>query len=250
MKGSILPPEGQDREYKSLNRCPRQKIAFKIIHHSVKFICGCLNIRKQSAISFGIGDKFEQQGKFRHGEVIGLAVEKIQDEIQQLYQYMLDNMICRDNKCGMTPSEQLSVSIHFVRVTPCLNENPHIVVEVEVDPQWSICKDYVYIYKQFEKKERSKNLKEVPDNWHHSHDYRLSRDYTPTLRKAGMTSEIDWPGFMSHKKAIEDRYKEYQRSIESTYSKLSLYLLGSELFSNFGNCRFSTGGCGSVRAMR
>jgi hypothetical protein len=218
VKGSILPPEGRDREYKSLNRCPRQKIAFKVIQHSVKFICGCLNIRQQGTISFGIGDKLEQQGRFRHGEVIGLAVEAIQDEIQQLFQHMLDNMIYRDDKCGMTPYEQLSVSIHFVRITPCLNENPLVVVEVEVDPQWSVCKDCVYIYKQFEKKERTKSLKEVPDNWHHSHDYRLSRQYTPTLRKAGISSEIDWPQFMIHKRAIEDEYKEYKRAVESTYN--------------------------------
>lgn len=217
MRGSVLPPEGQDREYKSLNRCPRQKVPFKIIQHAVKFVCGCLNIRRRGVISFGIGDKLEQQGRFRHGEVTGLAVENSQDDIQQYYQYMLDKMICTGNKSGMTPSEQLSVSIHFVRVTPSFSESPLVVVEIEVDPEWTVCKDNVYIYKQFEKKEPSKDLKQVPENWRHSDDYRLSKDFKTVLRKVGMTCEIDWLEFMSHKKDIEDKYKEYQLSTERAY---------------------------------
>jgi hypothetical protein len=206
---SILPAEGRDREYKSLNRCQKIKLPFKIIQHAVRFVVGCLNARIHGVIAFGVGDQQEQEGRFQHGEVVGLDIVGLEDNITKLFQYMLDHMIRSDEHHNqrLPLSEQQCISLHFIDVVPRQERRLH-VVEVEVDPDSTVCKGNVYIAKAFEKKTSDKCLKEVPDNWHYSADYSLSNDFTPYVREMKGTTKMYWPDFMKHKAAVEAGYKQ------------------------------------------
>ena len=123
-----------------------------------KFICACLNAGSKGIIYFGVGDNQEQGSKFHHGEVIGLEVENIKDDIIKALQCLLDNHIQSDDGALQKGGEQNCIDIHFVPVK-CQEDCANLyVVEVEVSRDWRFCKDNVYHSKSWiEKPEGSKD---------------------------------------------------------------------------------------------
>lgn len=112
------------------------------------FICGCLNAERKGIIYFGVGD---------HGEVLGLEIEDMKDEIVSAFQSVLDEHIKSDGANSLSMGEQDCIKRHFI---PVKNEegNPtrSYVIEIEVARDWRLCKDNVYYSKTWKKKDKKK----------------------------------------------------------------------------------------------
>ena len=79
-----------------------------------RFICGCLNADKKGVIYFGIGDSQEQASKFSRGEVLGLDVESVIDDIMKAFQAVLDDHIRSDDGLLQKGGDQNCVNIEFI----------------------------------------------------------------------------------------------------------------------------------------
>lgn len=115
------------------------------------FICAVLNGGGHGIIYFGIGDKCDDKTNLNHGEVVGLQVENLKDEISKAFQSMLDDHIKNDINGKMTPGGDMTcVKIYFVPVRFEICKNTlHNVVEIEVKRDWKFCKDLVYYVEEW-----------------------------------------------------------------------------------------------------
>ena len=144
-KGFVLDAEeNKEVEYKSFASAPPSILPWKMMEKAKKFICACLNAGSRGIIYFGVGDNQEQNSTFRHGEIIGLEVENIKDDINKALQCLLNNHIKSDDGPLQKGGEQNCINIHFVPVA-CQEKPANLyVVEIEVSRDWRFCKDYVY----------------------------------------------------------------------------------------------------------
>lgn len=85
--------ENREVEFKSLTSEQPSVLPWKIMDKAKKFICACLNADRKGTIYFGVGDSQEQSSKFKRGEILGLDVEDIVDEIMKAFQSLLDDHI-------------------------------------------------------------------------------------------------------------------------------------------------------------
>ena len=145
--------ENQRIEYKALTQEKPQKLPWKIMEKARVFICGVLNAGEQGIIYFGVGDSCDDKTDFVHGEIIGLEVGSLKDEICKAFQSLLDDHIKSDNGKMTRGGDMHCVKIHFVPVTVNLNQNTGLyVVEIEVKRKWKFCKNQVYYVEEWRKK--------------------------------------------------------------------------------------------------
>lgn len=136
--------ENKEVEYKSFASAHPSIVPWKMMEKAKKFICACLNAGSKGIIYFGVGDNQEQGSKFNHGEIIGLEVENIRDDVVQALQKLLDEHIKSDAGPLQKGGEQNCINIHFVPVECQENRSNLYVVEIEVFRDWRFCKDNVY----------------------------------------------------------------------------------------------------------
>ncbi|KAJ7349508.1 hypothetical protein OS493_038919 [Desmophyllum pertusum] len=137
------------------------------------FICGCLNAERKGIIYFGVGD---------HGEILGLEIEDMKDEIVTAFQSVLNEHIKSDGANSLSMGEQDCIKRHFI---PVKNEegNPtrSYVIEIEVARDWMPCKDNVYYSKTWKKKVNKK------DNNNKVVNSKALRDFFDVKPANGMT---------------------------------------------------------------
>lgn len=150
--------ENQGIEFKALTQEKPQKLPWKIMEKARLFICGVLNAGGQGIIYFGIGDSCDDKTDFIHGEIIGLGVESLKDEISKAFQSILDDHIKSDNGKMTRGGDMNCVNLRFVPVTSEMNQNTgSYVVEIEVKREWKFCKDQVYYVEEWRKKADDKS---------------------------------------------------------------------------------------------
>ena len=79
-------------------------------------ICGILNGGERGIIYFGIGDSYNETTNYKRGEIIGLEVVGLRDEMTNAYQSTLDDHIKSDNGKMTKGGDMNSIYIHFVPV--------------------------------------------------------------------------------------------------------------------------------------
>ena len=158
-KGSaFLNVENQGIEFKALTQEQPQKLPWKIMEKARVFICGVLNAGGDGIIYFGIGDSCDDKTDFTHGEIIGLEVESLKDEISKAFQSVLDDHIKSDNGKMTRGGDMNCAKIYFVPVGVETNQNTGLyVVEIEVKREWKFCKDQVYYVDEWRKKVDNKS---------------------------------------------------------------------------------------------
>lgn len=161
--GAAFPEvENQVIEYKALTQEKPQRLPWKIMEKARVFICGILNAGEQGVIYFGIGDSCDEKTDYIHGEIIGLAVEDLKDEISKAFQYLLKDHIKSDDGKMKRGGDMNCVKIYFVPVTTKVNEHTgRYVVEIEVNREWETCDDRVYYVEEWIKRkvdEKSKSI--------------------------------------------------------------------------------------------
>jgi len=158
-KGSALDAEeNRELEFKSFVGALPSSLPWKIMEKAKKFICACLNADSKGTIYFGVGDCQEQGSKYQHGEIIGLEVEDIKDDVNKAFQFVLDDHIKSDAGSLQKGGEQNCINIYFVPVKIQGNRSNLYVIEIEVDRDWRFCKDNIYYSKSWtEKRGADKN---------------------------------------------------------------------------------------------
>ena len=145
--------ENQGIEFKALTHEKPPKLPWKIMEKARVFIGGVLNAGGQGIIYFGIGDSCDDKTNFVHGEIIGLEVEDLKDEISKAFQSMLDDHIKSEYGKMTRGGDMNCVKIYFVPVSMQINQNTgRYVIEIEVKREWKFCKDHVYFVEEWRKK--------------------------------------------------------------------------------------------------
>lgn len=155
-RGFVLDSEeNREVEFKSFAGAPSSHLPWKIMEKAKKFICACLNGDRKGVIYFGVEDNQREGSKFRHGEITGLDVEDIKDDITKAFQDLLNNHIKSDGGPLQKGGEQNCVNLYFVPVKSEGNKVDPYVIEIEVSRDWRFCKDNVYYSKRWIETSRS-----------------------------------------------------------------------------------------------
>ncbi|XP_033998393.1 sterile alpha motif domain-containing protein 9-like [Trematomus bernacchii] len=149
VKNRVLQPESGAfnlispcHEFKSLSKAStldRTRLQAKFAKEVLKFATGCMNIRTNGTIHFGVMDSKEDAG-YEHGEIIGIAVQE-----KDIYVDALD-YIERSISSDKEHVRQCVRPPRFIEVLD--RESPdkkRYVVEVDIVPSISIVKSKVYV---------------------------------------------------------------------------------------------------------
>lgn len=212
-KGSVLDAEeNRDLEFKSLVNAPSCSLPWKIMEKAKKFICACLNADRSGIIYFGVGDNQEKASKYHHGEIIGLDVEHMRDDINKAFQCVLDDHIKSDDGPLQKGGEQNCVNIYFVPVKSQGTRSNAYVIEIEVARDWRFCKDRVYYSKIWSEKRgtdrEGSGKKALNDN------FKVKDDLDDVaIRTNGSSTSVKPHEVKNHvKKHLEAKYKDWKRT--------------------------------------
>lgn len=211
-KGSVFDAEeNRELEFKSLVNALQCSLPWKIMEKAKKFICACLNANSRGIIYFGVGDSQEKGSKYQHGEILGLDVEHIKDDINKAFQFVLDDHIKSDAGPLQKGGEQNCVSIHFVPVKIQGNRSNLYVIEIEVSRDWRFCKENIYYSKSWSEKRGGD--KDFRGKKALSDFFKVKDEFDDVaIRTNGASScvkqlEVD----RQVKKPLEAKYKEWKR---------------------------------------
>uniref|UniRef100_A0A8C7N4G0 Sterile alpha motif domain containing 9 like n=1 Tax=Oncorhynchus kisutch TaxID=8019 RepID=A0A8C7N4G0_ONCKI len=148
VKHSVLQPESgvfdlisPCHEYKSLDnaaKLDRTRLQAKFAKEVLKFGSGCMNIRSNGTIHFGVMDSRDDAG-YVHGEIIGVLVSE-----KDIYVDALDHI---ERSFSRSDSEHVRQCIRpprFIEVMDINSTEKRYVVEVDIIPSISIVKNRVY----------------------------------------------------------------------------------------------------------
>lgn len=127
-------------EYKSFTgaaELDRIRLQTKFVKEVLKFAVGCMNIRSNGTIHFGVVDNKENT-EYEHGEIIGVPVKN-----KDIYADALDNI----EKSVRSDTDDVHRCVRpprFVEVIDKHSAKKTFVVEVDIVPLISIVKDKVY----------------------------------------------------------------------------------------------------------
>lgn len=127
-------------EYKSFNTAAnldRTRLQAKLAYEVVKFATGCMNMRSNGMIHFGVMDSREGSGHV-HGEIIGIPIWE-KDMYTDALKYL--------EKCFKRDSEIIQQCIRptqFILVIKPNSPEQHYVVEFDVEPSVSLVRGKVF----------------------------------------------------------------------------------------------------------
>lgn len=236
-QGSVLDGhEDREVEFKSLAGASPGSLRWKVMEKAKKFICGCLNADRKGIIYFGVGDSQEQGSKFQHGEIIGLDVENVKDDINKAFQDVLDHHIKSDDRPLQKGGEQNCINIYFIPVKSTQNAIDLYVIEIEVARNFLYCKENVYYYKVWSEKSESRDCTGKTG----LRDFFKVKDefVEAAIRTNGASccvkpNEVKW----QIRDPLSKRYKEWKRDVKCGVSGLT----SDGLITNDGDLqKFST----------
>uniref|UniRef100_A0A672H725 Zmp:0000000735 n=1 Tax=Salarias fasciatus TaxID=181472 RepID=A0A672H725_SALFA len=115
----------------------RTRLQAKFAKEVLKFATGCMNIRTNGTIHFGVMDSKADAG-YVHGEIIGIPVQE-----KDIYVDALDYI----ERCFSSDKEHLRQCVRpprFIEVMDLVNTEKSYVVEVDIVPSLKIVKNKVY----------------------------------------------------------------------------------------------------------
>ena len=122
------------------------------------FISAVLNAGEHGTICFGVGDSIDKSTNFNHGEVVGLEIENLKDDINKAFQSILDDHICSDDG-KLNNGEMKAIKIHYIPVWESNKKTSSYVVEIDVQRDWASCKDHVYYIEKWEELDKNSKLR-------------------------------------------------------------------------------------------
>ncbi|XP_046857832.1 uncharacterized protein LOC124451245 [Xenia sp. Carnegie-2017] len=152
-EGEILPDSEDNVEYVSLTKENTSKLPWRMMEKARVFICGILNAGTKGTIYFGTGDTNDPTTSYKRGQIIGLEIQDLKDEISKAFQSMLNHHIKSDNGELTKGGDMECIKIHFVPVKNRQQFTQRYVVEIQVERLWTFCEDYVYYFQKWADKE-------------------------------------------------------------------------------------------------
>ena len=147
VKHRVLPPEtGIDNmsvschEYKSLeivHKFESIKLQAKVVSEVLRLACGCMNMRTNGTIHFGVMDK--KKG-FKHGEIIGIPIENQSDYVDAL-DYIEK---CFKGSEQQTEARRCINNPKFIEVIDGQGSEVTWIVEFDIAPEASVVKGKLY----------------------------------------------------------------------------------------------------------
>ncbi|XP_068435351.1 sterile alpha motif domain-containing protein 9-like [Clinocottus analis] len=148
VKHRVLQPESGAfnlispcHEFKSLALAAaldRTRLQAKFAKEVLKFATGCMNIRSNGTIHFGVMDSKEDTGNV-HGEIIGIPVQD-----KDIYVDALDYIERSFSSANKEHVRQCVRPPRFIEVMDCESTEKRYVVEVDIVPSISTVKNKVY----------------------------------------------------------------------------------------------------------
>ena len=179
--GNVLEPSREFKAFNSINSDNILKYEISFIQRLGKFAGACLNRRINGTIYFGIADG--KDGNYKHGEIIGLDLEKHHGEVfeEWVKKYFRGKKPLSFK--GVTDEElkaAVSTSISPVHMIPTENG---FVVEIDIEPSSIWCKEAFFPV----------HLPEDGGRWwsinyflrEGAHSIRMTQDQIETYRESG-----------------------------------------------------------------
>lgn len=215
-KGNILDvEENREVELKGFTGEKTNRLPWKIMEKAKRFICGCLNADKKGIIYFGIGDCQEQASKFLRGEVLGLDVESIIDDIMKAFQAVLDDHIRSDDGPMQKGGDQNCINIEFVPVVDEAMEATGLhIIEIEVSRDWKFCKENLYYSKVWKDKRTPSGTQENSPKKRLSDFFKVLDEWEGiVIRTSGSTVNVpQHEGNKQVKEPLVKKYKAWKRN--------------------------------------
>ncbi|XP_058510591.1 sterile alpha motif domain-containing protein 9-like [Solea solea] len=133
----LISPCHEFKSFAVAAELDRTRLQAKFAKEVLKFATGCMNIRSNGTIHFGVMDSKEDTG-YVHGEVVGIPIKD-----KDIYVDALDYI----EKCFPTDKEHARHCVRpprFVEVMDRKNTAKNYVVEVDIVPSVNIVKGKVY----------------------------------------------------------------------------------------------------------
>ena len=205
--------ENREVEFKSFASARPSTLPWKIMEKAKKFICACLNADSKGIIYFGVGDSQEQCSRFKRGEILGLDVEDVADDIMKALQFVLDDHIKSDTGPLQKGGEQNCVNIEFVPVVNQEGRTGLSVIEIEVKRDWKFCKNNVYFCKSWVEKRGVYKDGDTSVKKGLSDFYKVSKDqYDVAIRTNGASTNVKQHEVNRQvKEPLMAKYKEWKR---------------------------------------
>ncbi|XP_041073266.1 sterile alpha motif domain-containing protein 9-like [Carcharodon carcharias] len=229
VRNQVLPPETgvinlicPCHEYKSLAKAVtlnRQRLQVKFAHEVIKFASGCMNVRTNGTIHFGIEDS-NGNSVYTHGEIIGVPVED-----HSIYVDALDYI----EKCFPRYGEDARLCIRppkFVEVISRDGTEGRFVIEIDVNSSIKTVKTKIY-------RVRLPNFSEKKNKV----EYEKVTIYRRNGAKTEPICEEDQDEFISgmqerdtRREAAENSEEQGNRICEDLGRKLSVLLTGGKKY--------------------
>ncbi|XP_067859974.1 sterile alpha motif domain-containing protein 9-like [Heptranchias perlo] len=229
VRNQVLPPETgvinlicPCHEYKSLAKAvtlDRHRLQVKFAREVLKFASGCMNVRTNGTIHFGVEDSHGRSG-YTHGEIIGVRVTE-----QDIYVDALDYI----EKCFTRHGQDARVCIRppkFVEVISRGASEERFVIEIDVNSSIKIVKSKIY-------RVRLPNFNEKKNKV----EYEKATIYRRNGAKTEPICEEDQDEFVSdmqerdtRREAAENSEEPSNRIYEDLGRKLSVLLTGGKKY--------------------
>ncbi|XP_078356224.1 uncharacterized protein LOC144641039, partial [Oculina patagonica] len=221
-KGSKLKAtENRVVEFKSFSGAPpvvvlkHSMLTWKMMDKAKNFICGCLNADRKGVIYFGVKDQ--------DGEILGLEIEGMKDEIVNAFQAVLNDHITNDAGKSLSTAEQDCIKRHFVPVKSQGNPTGLYVIEIEVARDWKFSEDKVYYSKMWKEKDgnstKGPNVKALKDFY----NVKPGEWDDVQIRTDGQTSKVKKEEVHEKvKKPLQKKYEEWKSNANQDCTDLLL----------------------------
>lgn len=116
-----------------------------ILKETIRFACGCLNARKNGTIMYGIGDSIGQSSSYKHGEVVGIEIDKIPGDFREILASSLIDAIekCFEGHNCLAAAKCIGAP-HFVPIACKKNIQKKFVIEIDIEPAHIFCKAEIF----------------------------------------------------------------------------------------------------------
>ncbi|XP_041673509.1 sterile alpha motif domain-containing protein 9-like [Cheilinus undulatus] len=134
---NLISPCHEFKSFAVAAELDRTRLQAKFAKEVLKFAVGCMNIRSNGTIHFGVMDSKEDAG-YVHGEIIGVPVKE-----RDMFVDALDYI----ERCFSSDKEQIRQCVRpprFIEVLDRDSTEKRFVVEVDIVPSISIVKSRVY----------------------------------------------------------------------------------------------------------
>nr|XP_023687288.1 sterile alpha motif domain-containing protein 9-like [Paramormyrops kingsleyae] len=154
---NLITPCHEYKAFDTAATLDARRIKAKLAYEVLKFATGCINMRTNGTIHFGVMDNQEKKSGYKHGEIIGIPIKE-----QCVYTDALDYI----ERCFDSDRELVRQCIRppeFILVTEPNRKEQHYVVEYDVEPSVSIVRNGVFSVRLVKFSEESGRIEQEPE---------------------------------------------------------------------------------------